>query len=99
MQRWLGSTASVFACLLALAVSFSARAQSPCDADVNGDGVVDGADLSVVLNYWGQVCLAPTPTISSVAPNSGSTAGGDLITITGTNLTGAKSVTIGGVAA
>jgi len=97
MQRWLGSTASVFACLLALAVSFSARAQSPCDADVNGDGVVDGADLSVVLSYWGQACLAPT--ISSVAPNSGSTAGGDLITITGTNLTGAKSVTIGGVAA
>jgi formylglycine-generating enzyme required for sulfatase activity len=40
-----------------------------------------------------------TPTISSVAPNSGSTAGGTAITITGTNLTGTSSVTIGGAAA
>ena len=37
--------------------------------------------------------------ISSVTPNSGATAGGTAITITGANLTGATSVTIGGVAA
>ena len=37
------------------------------------------------------------PTISSVSPVTGSTAGGTAITITGTNLTGATSVTVGGV--
>ena len=40
-----------------------------------------------------------SPTISSVAPNSGSTAGGTPITITGTNLTGTSSVKIGGTVA
>jgi len=25
----------------------------PCDADLNGDGVVDGADLGAMLNVWG----------------------------------------------
>jgi formylglycine-generating enzyme required for sulfatase activity len=39
------------------------------------------------------------PTISAVSPASGSTAGGTAITITGTNLTGTSSVTIGGTAA
>ncbi len=39
------------------------------------------------------------PTITSITPTSGSTAGGTPITITGTNLNGAISVTVGGVAA
>jgi len=39
------------------------------------------------------------PTISSVSPSSGALAGGTAITITGTNLTGATSVTVGGSAA
>ena len=39
------------------------------------------------------------PTVSSVSPTSGSTAGGTAITITGASLTGATSVTVGGVAA
>jgi formylglycine-generating enzyme required for sulfatase activity len=43
--------------------------------------------------------VAPAPTVSSVSPTSGSTLGGTAITITGTNLTGASSVTVGGVAA
>ena len=29
-----------------------------CDADINGDGEVNGADLAFVLGYWG-VCTAP----------------------------------------
>jgi hypothetical protein len=36
------------------------------------------------------------PTITSVTPSSGSTAGGTVITITGTNLSGVTSVTVGG---
>jgi formylglycine-generating enzyme required for sulfatase activity len=41
--------------------------------------------------------LDPPPTISSVSPNTGLIDGGTAITITGTNLSGATSVTIGGV--
>ncbi|MEN9669459.1 MAG: hypothetical protein RLZZ386_1366, partial [Planctomycetota bacterium] len=43
--------------------------------------------------------VVPTPTISGVSPSSGTTLGGTAITITGTNLTGATSVTVGGVPA
>jgi uncharacterized protein with beta-barrel porin domain len=42
---------------------------------------------------------AAAPTISGVAPNSGSTAGGTGVTITGTGFTGATAVTVGGTAA
>ncbi len=39
------------------------------------------------------------PTVSSVSPNSGSTAGGTAVTITGTNFTAGATVTFGGTAA
>lgn len=38
------------------------------------------------------------PTISGVSPNKGSRGGGQTVTITGTNLTGASTVSFGGVA-
>lgn len=72
----------------------SALAQS-CSGDINGDGIVNGVDLSIVLGDWG-VCPA---TIESVTPSQGSSLGGTLITITGTGLAGATSVTVGGVPA
>ncbi len=43
--------------------------------------------------------LTPTPTIVGLSPASGSSAGGDAVTITGTNFTGATAVTFGGVPA
>ena len=43
--------------------------------------------------------VVPTPTITSVNPNTGALAGGTLITITGKNLTSASAVTVGGVTA
>ena len=67
--------------------------------DVNGSGTVDGVDLASLLSSWGQSPPWAGPTISSVSPATGSTAGGTAITITGTSLTGATSVTVGGVAA
>jgi uncharacterized protein YhjY with autotransporter beta-barrel domain len=39
------------------------------------------------------------PTVTAISPTSGPTAGGTSVTITGTNFTGATSVTIGGAAA
>ena len=67
--------------------------------DVNGSGTVDGVDLASLLSSWGQSPPWAGPTVSSVSPATGSTAGGTPITITGTSLTGATSVTVGGVAA
>ncbi|MGE4254461.1 MAG: IPT/TIG domain-containing protein [Xanthobacteraceae bacterium] len=43
--------------------------------------------------------VTPAPTMTSVDPASGSTLGGTTVTITGTNLTGATTVTFGGVPA
>jgi hypothetical protein len=42
---------------------------------------------------------APTPAVTAVSPNTGSTAGGTSVTITGTNFTGAQAVSFGGVGA
>jgi hypothetical protein len=64
----------------------------------------------VVAAYSGDAGYAPSsasttvtvhtvPVVSSVSPNAGPTDGGRMVTITGTNLTGATSVTLGGVAA
>ena len=38
----------------------------------------------------------PPPTVTAVSPNKGRTAGGTVVTITGTNLTGATAVNFGG---
>lgn len=38
----------------------------------------------------------PSPTVTSLNPTSGTTAGGNSVAITGTNLTGASAVTFGG---
>ncbi|WP_179783920.1 IPT/TIG domain-containing protein [Rhizobium sp. AN5] len=58
----------------------------------NADGVSAAATVSVTVN-------PAVPTLTGVSPASGSTAGGTVLTITGTNLTGATGVTIGGTAA
>ena len=42
---------------------------------------------------------ALVPTVTSISPTSGSTAGGTVVTITGTNFTGATAVSFGGTAA
>ncbi|MCE2883527.1 MAG: IPT/TIG domain-containing protein [Planctomycetaceae bacterium] len=46
----------------------------------------------------GAFTLVGLPTITSVSPSAGPTAGGTTITVTGTNLTGATSVKVGAVA-
>ena len=60
----------------------------------------------VVYNDFGSATLSDAftyipdaPTVSAVSPNTGTTFGGTPITITGTNLTGASTVSINGVGA
>ncbi|MFM7053088.1 MAG: IPT/TIG domain-containing protein, partial [Planctomycetota bacterium] len=71
----------------------------PAFGDLNGDRLVNASDLAFLLGHWGSSPPWVQPTITTVAPSSGPAAGGTAITITGTNLTGTSSVTVGGAAA
>ena len=44
---------SILVSLLVAAVATSSFAQSPCDADLDPDGIVGGADLATLLGDWG----------------------------------------------
>ncbi|MHC4870170.1 MAG: hypothetical protein ACYTE2_10915, partial [Planctomycetota bacterium] len=38
------------------AISYFGTPETPCPPDLNGDGLVNGADLSEVLAAWGSTC-------------------------------------------
>jgi formylglycine-generating enzyme required for sulfatase activity len=61
--------------------------------DIDGDGAVTGGDLGVLLADWG-FCPA---SIVSVNPAQGCLLGGTEITVTGTWLGQASTVTVGGI--
>ncbi len=61
----------------------------------NGGTAAGGSDTSPSQTFT----ISILPTVTGISPSSGSTAGGTRVTITGTNLTGAIGVTIGGSAA
>ena len=71
----------------------AAHAQN-CAGDLNGDGVVNGADLGLVLANWG-VC---PPNVTQVSPLTGSVLGGTVLSITGGGLSEVTAVTVGGAA-
>lgn len=66
---------------------------------------VRGAVDIVVLDDSGDKTLSNgftytgAPTVTTCAPNTGTTSGGTAVTITGTNFTGATAVTFGGITA
>ena len=76
--------------ILSLGLTVPASAQ--CAGDLNGDGVVNGADLGMLLSSWGY-CPA---TITNVTPLQGGTQGGTVISITGMGLASTSSVRVGG---
>jgi hypothetical protein len=55
---------------------------------------------STVNNIQADVAVNPDliPVVTGISPNSGSIAGGTVVTITGSNLTGSTGATFGGVA-
>ena len=63
------------------------------------DVIVTTPDGTSATGAADQFTYLAVPTVTAVAPNSGPTAGGTNVTITGTNLTGATAVSFGGVAA
>jgi hypothetical protein len=74
-------------------------------ADTAGTGNVDvyashGAAVNLVIDEFGYFVAPPVavPTVTAISPTSGVLAGGNTVTITGTNLTGATAVDFGTVA-
>ncbi|MFM5672314.1 putative Ig domain-containing protein [Aeromonas hydrophila] len=59
----------------------------------------DGLNQGGVATYTLVVTSSAVPTLTSVAPNSGSTDGATSVTLTGTDFTGATAVSFGGTAA
>ncbi len=86
----------VVSLMIAFAIACPASSQQACTDDLNGDGIVNGADLTMLIANWGATYPA---TIESVAPDSGPATGGTTITITGAHLAGTTAVTVGGVPA
>jgi len=68
-----------------------------------GAGIVDvrvtTAGGTSATSAGDQYTYNPPPTVTSISPGSGPSAGGARVTITGTNLSGATAVTFGGVTA
>lgn len=76
------------------AISFTAPAHAAGSVAVVVSVPGGSATLPGGLTY-----AVPAPVVSSISPGIGDVAGGDTITITGSNFTGATGVTIGGTAA
>ena len=90
---------------------FTSRIITPMDGDLAEDKVVTtagsnsatatltGAGPWVMQMATFSAVSGPLPTVSSVAPNSGPTAGGTAVTISGSNFVAGATVTFGGTAA
>ena len=79
----------------------STNSTSPVNVTGLTSGVPDLQPSGSSMGENGRVIGATVaaPTVTSVSPTSGSTAGGTSVTITGTNFTGATAVTFGSTAA
>ena len=92
--------------LMALPTGYQSGAAISSSATYTTSGVLNAGTYTYT---WGAGANAdsltviispanPVPTVASVSPTTGSTAGGTAITITGTDLTGATAITVGGAA-
>jgi hypothetical protein len=95
----------------AAGTNFTSRIITNPDADIAEDGIVSATgsySATAALNGGAWVMQMATffsassgtaPTVGTVSPNNGSTAGGTAVTITGTNFASGATVTFGGAAA
>ncbi|MCJ8055281.1 putative Ig domain-containing protein [Shinella curvata] len=74
-------------------------ATSPANSAGTYDITVTTVGGTSATTAGDQFTYVPAPTVTSVSPTAGPTAGGMSVTITGTNLSGATGVTFGGTAA
>jgi hypothetical protein len=91
-----GATATVGGSALGITsdTATSITGTTPAGASGAADVVVHTANGSAT--DVGGFTYAAVPTVAGISPNSGSTAGGTAVTITGTNLANATAVTVGG---
>jgi eukaryotic-like serine/threonine-protein kinase len=96
-----GATAVHFGSASATISSDSATKITVTSPAVDATGAVSvtvttpvGTSAAATFTY-----LAPPPSVTGLKPNSGSTEGGTTVTIVGSNLAGATSVSFGGAAA
>lgn len=107
-----GNTINIYGYNLATAssVSFGENAATPTvindgNLSITVPAGTSAGTVSVIVTAVGgstaslDYVYVDAPTITSVSPSSGSTSGGTIVTITGTNLVSSQSVTFGGVAA
>ena len=94
----IGGTTTTFFVQSSTQLSFTApaRAAGPAEVVVTNASGSSGPTAGSVFTY---VTPVPAPTVTMVGPNSGSTAGGTPVSLTGTNFTGATAVSFGGTAA
>src|SRR5262249_62146546 len=87
--------ATVFPLVSATTITATAPAHAAGAVNV----VVTNPDTQNATLVNGFTYLAGPPTLSSVAPTSGPTAGGTTLTLAGTNFVSGATVTLGGTAA
>ena len=59
----------------------------------------DGQSATVTQGFTYTAVSNPAPTVTAISPNSGSTSGGTLVSITGTGFLAGATVSLGGTTA
>jgi len=90
-----GATSVGFTVVSATQISVTAPAGAAGTVDVTVN-TVGGTSATSAADQFTYVSL---PTVTSISPTAGPTAGGTSVVITGTNLSGASAVSFGGTAA
>jgi hypothetical protein len=97
-----GAMAVTFGGTAALSYTVNSATQITAATPAHAAGAVDVAVTTpggTATSTGGYTYVPPPPTITTVAPGSGSTLGGTAVTITGTGFVSGATVTLGGVAA
>ncbi|MBI2764948.1 MAG: IPT/TIG domain-containing protein [Chloroflexi bacterium] len=100
---FIGATAVKFGGVPATAFTVNSATSISATSPAQAAGTVvvivsnDTGDSTANANTY--FVYAPRPVVTSISPNSGSTAGGTEVTITGTGFTGATAVSFGGTPA